>query len=125
MPAEYGSWLSKENWDYFSTITFKHDIKPKRNESLMLRLETYLKGIGIKFKLFWVMEHTTNGYQTHNHLLIEGDGVKEAVHKYFKDKRLIDNRFVKHIPYEKELGASYYVSKYINQSNSKYGIAFS
>jgi hypothetical protein len=35
---EWGGWLNGFSWDYFSTITYKFDISPRRNESLMLEL---------------------------------------------------------------------------------------
>ena len=45
--------------------------------------------------------------------------------KFLKNKRLVDKRFVKHLEYEKELGATYYVSKFIKSDNIKYGISYS
>ena len=48
--------LQRTDWDIFSTITYKHDIKPIQNEKIMYGLEKYLKSLKIKFNLFWVME---------------------------------------------------------------------
>ena len=103
----WGNWLNETSWDYFTTITYKHNIKPRRNERIMFDLENSLKSHLKNFKMFWVMEHTSNNYQTHNHLLIKGNGVKEEVNSYLKKKRLVDERFVKHMKYEKGLGASF------------------
>jgi|TARA_B110000240_G_scaffold175038_1_gene201951 hypothetical protein len=121
----WGNWLNETSWDYFTTITYKYDIKPKRNERIMFDLERSLRSHLKSFKMFWVMEHTSNNYQTHNHLLIKGNGIKEEVNNYLKNKRLVDKRFVKHLEYEKELGATFYVSKFIKSENIKYDISYS
>jgi hypothetical protein len=121
----WGNWLNETSWDYFTTITYKYDIKPKRNERIMFDLERSLRSHLKSFKMFWVMEHTSNNHQTHNHLLIKGNGIKEEVNNYLKNKRLVDKRFVKHLEYEKELGATFYVSKFIKSENIKYDISYS
>jgi hypothetical protein len=41
-------------------------------------------------------------------MLIKGDGVKDRVESYFRDKNLLYDNVV-HYPYEKSLGANYYV----------------
>ena len=122
---EWGNWLNETAWDFFTTITYKHDIKPKRNERIMFDLERTLTSHLKNYKMFWVMEHTSNNYQTHNHLLIKGNGVKDEVNKYLRKKRLVDKRFVKHLEYEKDLGATFYVSKFIKSENIKYDISYS
>lgn len=121
----WGEWLSETSWDFFTTITYKHNIKPTRNEKIMFDLESTLRSHIKNFKMFWVMEHTSSNYQTHNHLLIKGNGIKDEVNKFLKSKRLVDKRFVKHLEYEKELGATFYVSKFIKSNNIKYGISYS
>ena len=118
----WGDWLSKKSWDFFSTITYKHNIKPKRNEQIMFDLEKSLQEKIKSFKMFWIMEHTSNGYQTHNHLLIEGDKVDKVVNQFLISKSLINKKYVRHIPYNKDLGATYYVSKYICSKSVHYGI---
>ena len=75
--------------------------------------------------MFWIMEHTTNGYQTHNHLLLKGIGIKEVVNDFLFKKKLVNKKFIRHYDYQSEQGASYYVSKYIKSQNIKYGIAYS
>ena len=47
------------------------------------------------------------------------------MNNYLKSKKLVDKRFVKHLEYEKELGATFYVSKFIKSDNIKYGISYS
>ena len=31
----YGDWLGETDWDYFSTFTYRYDIKQRQNERLM------------------------------------------------------------------------------------------
>ena len=111
--------LQKTDWDIFSTITYLHDIKPSRNEKIMYDLEKYLKSLKIKFNLFWVMEHTNRNISTHNHLLIKGNRVEKEIEYHLRNKKLIGNQ-VKHVKYN--IGASYYVSKYMCDREVKYGI---
>jgi hypothetical protein len=122
---DMGHWLGQFNWDYFSTITYRYDIKPRRNEIIMLDLEKSLTILPIEFQLFWVMEHTSNNYQTHNHLLLKGKGIQTNVNNYFKSKGLVDMRFVKHLPYKQKLGANYYICKYVGYNNIEYGMCYS
>ena len=86
-------------------------------------LKAYIKK-NIPHKVFWVMENTSNGYQTHNHLLLEGNTVQYELDKYLKEKNLVDERFVKHVAYNASLGASHYVSKFISSDNADYDISF-
>ena len=82
----WGGWLGEESWDYFSTITYRYDISARRNENIMLGIEERLKNKTPSHKLFWIMEYTSNNYQTHNHLLIKGDGARDEIDLYLKEK---------------------------------------
>ena len=55
----YANWLQETDWDIFSTVTYQYDVKPKQNHRIMIGVEEYLKSLKNKFKMFWVMEHTT------------------------------------------------------------------
>ncbi len=112
-----GNWLAKTKWDYFSTITYRYDVKPKQNYKIMTGLEEYLKTLDKPLKLFWVAEFTNYNYNTHNHLLVKGDIVGH-INSHLKSKSLIGSH-VKHLPYEK--GASMYDSKFICDDKIDYG----
>ena len=112
-----GNWLGKTKWDYFSTITYRYDIKEKQNYKIMTGLEEYLKSLDKPFNMFWVTEFTNYNYNTHNHLLVKGDIVGD-INSHLKRKSLIGDH-VKHLPYEK--GASVYVSKFICDEKTEYG----
>ena len=115
-----GNWLAKTKWDIFSTITYRHNIKAKQNFRIMTALEEYLKTLDKPFNMFWVTEFTNYNYNynTHNHLLVKGDIVGD-INSHLKSKSLIGSH-VKHLPYEKS--ASMYVSKFICDTKTNWGI---
>ena len=113
-----GNWLGAMPWDTFSTITYRYDIKAKQNFRIMTGLEEYLKSLDKPFNMFWVTEFTNYNYNTHNHLLIKGDILGDIIY-HLKSKSLIGTH-VKHLPYEK--GSSMYVSKFICDEKTNWGI---
>ena len=113
-----GNWLGKTKWDTFSTITYRYDVKAKQNFKIMTGLEEYLKTLDKPFNMFWVTEFTNYNYNTHNHLLLKGD-IVEDINYHLKSKSLIGD-YVKHLPYEKS--ASMYVSKFICNTKTNWGI---
>ena len=116
---EYANWLGKTNWDIFSTLTYRYDVKEKQNYRIMTALEKYLQTLKKSFKMFWVTEFTNYNYNTHNHLLVKGD-IVEDINYHLKSKSLISDK-VKHLPYEKE--SSIYVSKYICDRKTNWNIS--
>jgi len=80
--------------------------------------EEYLKSLRKPFNMFWVTEFTNYNYNTHNHLLLKGDIVGD-INYHLKSKSLIGDH-VKHLPYKKS--ASMYVSKYICDTKTNWGI---
>jgi hypothetical protein len=115
---QMSNWLAKTKWDYFSTITYRYDVKAKQNFKIMTGLEDYLKSLRKPFNMFWVTEFTNYNYNTHNHLLVKGD-IVDNINSHLKSKSLIGDH-VKHLPYEES--ASTYVSKYICDTKTNWGI---
>ena len=115
---QMSNWLAKTKWDYFSTITYRYDVKSKQNFRIMTGLEDYLKSLRKPFNMFWVTEFTNYNYNTHNHLLVKGD-IVDNINYHLKSKSLIGDH-VKHLPYEES--ASTYVSKYICDTKTNWGI---
>jgi hypothetical protein len=113
-----GNWLGKTKWDYFSTITYRYDVKPKQNYKVMTDLERHLMTLKKPFNMFWVTEYTNYDYNTHNHFLVKGDIVGH-INSHLKSKSLIGD-YVKHLPYEKS--ASMYVSKFVCDTKTNWGI---
>ena len=68
--------------------------------------------------MFWVTEFTNYNYNTHNHLLLNGDIVGN-INSHLNSKRLIGDH-VMHLPYEKS--ASIYVSKFICDTKTNWGV---
>ena len=114
---QMSNWLAKTKWDYFSTITYRYDVKSKQNFKIMTGLEDYLKSLRKPFNMFWVTEFTNYNLNTHNHLLVKGDIVGD-INSHLMSKSLIGSH-VKHLPYEKS--ASMYVSKFICDDKIDYG----
>ena len=116
---QMSNWLVQTKWDYFSTITYRYDVKAKQNFKIMTGLEDYLKSLRKPFNMFWVTEFTNYNYNTHNHLLVKGDIVGD-INYHLKSKSLT-GKHVKHLPYEKE--ASLYVSKFICDRKTNWNIS--
>ena len=113
-----GNWLAKTKWDTFSTITYRYDVKAKRNYDIMTGLEEYLKSLNKPFNMFWVTEFTNYNYNTHNHLLLKGNIVNDITY-HLKAQSLIGD-YVKHYPYKE--GANMYVAKYICDEKTNWGL---
>ena len=114
----YANWLAETKWDTFSTITYRYDVKEKQNYKVMTDLERHLMTLDKPFNMFWVTEFTNYNYSTHNHLLVKGDIVGD-INSHLKSKSLVGDH-VKHLPYEE--GASMYVSKFICDTKTNWGI---
>ena len=71
---QWGKWLGTESWDYFTTITYKHNVSVKSNYRIMDRLEKSLDKTMLKMRMFWIMEYSNYG-STHNHLLLQGENI--------------------------------------------------
>ena len=56
----YASWLDTQQWDYFSTLTYKFDVRSKANRSNMDRMITDIKSKDKNFNMFWVAEWQEN-----------------------------------------------------------------
>ena len=120
---QYGTWLGEDDWDWYTTVTYKHNVSVKSNYRIMDRLEKYLGNTMTKVRMFWIMEYSYYG-STHNHLLLQGDNINNEVDKFLKKSNLVDERFVKHIAYNSSKGANYYVCKYIGSDDIEYGYYF-
>ena len=124
LTREWGNWLGKKDWDFFTTVTYKHYVNPKRNYRIMTAMEQRLKERIPEHNMFWVMERSHSGNQTHNHLLLRGEGIEKEVNQFLKEKRLVNKRFVKHYEYQANLGANHYITKHITSDDVEYNISF-
>ena len=85
---QWGKWLGTESWDYFTTITYKHNVSVKSNYRIMDRLEKSLDKTMLKMRMFWIMEYSNYG-STHNHLLLKGENINYEVDSYLKKSNLV------------------------------------
>ena len=113
--AVYASWLDTQQWDYFSTLTYKFDVRSKANRTNMDRMITDIKSKDKNFNMFWVAEWHRSGSSVHNHLLVKGD-ITQDIDRFWTSNKLSDKKFISHIKYEKEKGANYYVAKYLDKN---------
>lgn len=118
---QYGAWLNTLDWDTFSTITYRKNIRPKANRGIMTSLGKYLDKRLDDYMMFWAMEYTHRGL-VHDHLLVKNAYATKHIDSFLKSKGLSISKGIKHIPYDKDLGASYYVSKYLNRKDAQYDI---
>ena len=114
----YANWLAETKWDTFSTITYRYDVKEKQNYRIMKGLERYLEKLKKPFNMFWVTEFTNYNYNTHNHLLIKGNIVRD-IEYHLKSQSLIGNH-TRYYPYEE--GAAMDVSKYVCDTKTNWGL---
>ena len=112
---EYGKWLNTIPWDYFTTLSYKWDVKAKQCRRVMDNLTKELVESKRDFGMFWVAEWHKSGTSTHTHLLLKGE-VTDLVDYYWKSNNYGDNRGIKHLAYDSSKGACYYVSKYYDRN---------
>ncbi|MBU2948049.1 rolling circle replication-associated protein [Zobellia uliginosa] len=116
----WGEFLGTISWDYFSTLTYPFDMNARINERLILKLENELLRHKKTFNFFCVSEYHSNGTQTHNHLLIQGEWVRNFIDDYLIRNKLVRKQGLRHLPYDPQKGAPYYISKHINSPNTRH-----
>ena len=110
----YGDFFGREQWDYFSTLTYKYPKSVKRNRSIMDRLISSFKKQALAFSMVWVCEWHRSGTSTHSHLLTKGIDIT-LIDKYWTKSNLGFKKFNDHKVYEKDKGANFYMAKYIDK----------
>ena len=65
--------------------------------------------------MFWISEWHRSGVSTHNHLLVKGD-IITSIDQYWSENNLGSKKNNKHIVYERDKGASFYLTKYIDKN---------
>ena len=109
---EYGKFFGKENWDYFSTLTYKFPVKIGRNRVEMTKLFNNIKKQSIKFSLIWVSEYHQSFTSIHSHILSKGADIS-LIDKYWYQNSLGYRN--DHKIYDKDKGANFYLAKYIDK----------
>ena len=110
----YANFLNTQKWDYFTTLTYKWDVKQKQNRMNMDRMVGKLQESDTNFNMFWISEWHRSGTSTHSHLLTKGVDVT-LIDKYWSNSNLGYKKFNDHKVYEKDKGANFYMAKYIDK----------
>ena len=97
----YANFLNTQKWDYFTTLTYKWDVKQKQNRRNMDRMISALQKSDPNFNIFWVSEWHRSGTSTHNHLLIKGE-ITDLIDKHWTSKGLGIKKYIKHLKYDKK-----------------------
>jgi hypothetical protein len=119
----WGTWLGETLWDYFLTITFRYDVKAKQTERMLLQLEAQLEKESKVGGLFWVVEDSPNGYQSHAHLLVLGEDMRSHIETFFvKHKQVATKKGIDSVVYDPIKGARYYICKDLGKREVKYGV---
>jgi hypothetical protein len=128
---EYADWLNTMEWGYYCTLTTRYSLSMKAARRAAERLNSYLqKHIG-GIRLFWVSEPFDTKYSYHIHALLHfsNPALKNAIALIKKAWQVVtkgkggkeyNNTVIQ--PYDKELGANYYISKYMTRFNADYDI---
>ena len=56
MSIAYADWLNTQQWDYFTTLTYKWDVSEKQNRRNMDRMINTIDNKVNDFNMFWVSE---------------------------------------------------------------------
>lgn len=127
----YADWLNSMDWGFYCTLTTRYSMSVKSARRSAERLYSHLqKNIG-GIRLFWVAEPFDAKYGYHIHALIHFVNpilydAKELIKKAWqviskgKGGKEYNNTVIQ--PYKSELGANYYVSKYVLRNNSDFDI---
>ena len=129
--VDYAEWLNKMKWQFYCTFTTRYSMSMKSARRAMERLHSHLSSHYGKVTLFWVAEpfDTKYGYHTHALIFVENQLVKSLkalimnawqVVSSGKGGKLSNHTVLK--PYDKKLGANFYVAKYMFSKNADYDV---
>lgn len=105
---EFGEWLNRYKWDWWATWTFRQDKSPYGARKSFLR---FIRGIKKDATYFLAIEWHKYRHSVHCHSLVgnvEGIRRLSVMDKWYKEFGI-----ARILPYQKNLGARYYLSKYI------------
>ncbi|MGP8216226.1 MAG: hypothetical protein ACLQQ4_11715 [Bacteroidia bacterium] len=127
----WGDWLNTMNWDFFCTLSTRYSMTLAAARRAAERLKNYLSTRYGNVKVFFVAEPFDTKYGYHIHALVSFEnsalrGLKDILNRAWqvvtrgKGGKGYNNTVIE--PYDKELGANYYVSKYLMKKNADYDL---
>src|ERR1017187_10261975 len=130
--VDYATWLNTMDWDVFGTFTTKYAMSVPAARRSMERLYSNLKTTNERVRLFWVAEPFDSRQGYHTHGLVYTGNLPEANNlQLIKAWQIVSKggggkKFNRAIlkRYEKDLGANFYVSKYMLRKNADYDFLY-
>jgi hypothetical protein len=134
---EYAQFLNSQEWDYYLTLTTRYQMSIKSARRAAERLFSRIEERHGGSKLFWAAEPFDSKESYHLHGLIHFNNrnigesnaafhiIKDAWQIVSKGGVGIESNYTLCKRYVKDLGAHYYVGKYIQKRHSDYDILFS
>lgn len=127
--SELSAWLGEMPWSFWSTFTTRRELTEKSARRSMALVGDILKAEGYDFRIFWAAEPYDTKEGQHLHALIYFEGIEQLSDnsQYFEALRkawhtaIGDNQARQyHERYNSQLGARYYVAKYISKKLCDY-----
>lgn len=127
----YAEWLNTMDWGFYCTLTTRYSMSMRSARRAAERLYSHLQKNIEGIRLFWVAEPFDTNYGYHIHALIQFSNstsknaiglIKKAWQVVTKGNRMKEYNNTVIEPYNSELGANFYISKYLLRSNSDYDI---
>ncbi len=128
----WADWLNGKEWHFFCTLSTKYSISVEGTRRAMQRLYNFITENYGGVRIFWVAEpfDTRYGYHAHAFIYFEDTNSRtinelrkftirawQIVTKGGGQKKYNHTHI---LPYIKNLGAHYYISKYMHRNNSEY-----
>lgn len=126
----WANWLNTMNWHFFSTFSTAYPLSANSARKAMERLYSLVKLKYGDARIFWVAEPFDSKYGYHTHALVHFnnpmENSKELLNKAWqtvtKGKGGKEYNHTVLMPYDKSLGANYYILKYMTRNNAGYDI---
>lgn len=129
---EYGNFLNSMDWDCFCTLSTSYSLTVQQARRAADRLHSFLNTNYGNARIFWVAEPFDSKVGYHIHALVSINPssiikdmtsvIKKAWQVVTKGSNGKKHNHTIIRPYENNLGANFYVSKYMLREHSDYDI---
>ncbi len=130
----YGTFLEKQGYTHYVTITTTYQLSMKSARNLAERFGNQLNYDGVVAEMFWVAESfdITEGNHIHALVKLVGTDITNPINRIKVaaqnaigvSRKGMDYKNTKIYPYKPNLGANYYIAKYITKPITDYDIFF-
>jgi hypothetical protein len=129
---EYGKFLDKSSWTFFCTFSTHYPLSLKSSRSSIQRFHCFLKqNMNLENSIFWIAEPFESRYGYHIHALVKIFAPEPEIYKpkLIKAWQIVTNgaknnsyNWTNISPYIPELGANFYLTKYIGRADIDYDL---